>query len=55
MAFPLQERHGHAGESTVKGHEDDEEMIGASLLWGEFERSETVQSGEVSGRPRQCL
>ena len=38
------ERYGHAGESAVKGHQDDE-GAGASLLGGKAERAGAVQPG----------
>ncbi|KAM9630334.1 uncharacterized protein ACIBXB_016808 [Morphnus guianensis] len=48
LAFPGQEKDGHTGEGSTKGHQDDE-GIGASLTQGEAVRVGTVQAGEVSG------
>jgi len=45
LGLPVGERHGHAGESAVKGHQDDEGAV-TSLRGGKAERAGAVQPGE---------
>lgn len=41
----VQERHGHTGVGPVNGHKCDQ-MVGASVPWGEPGRAGIVQPGE---------
>lgn len=53
LRSPVLKRNRHTGGSPTKGHEDDE-VTGASLMWGEAERAGTIQPGEEKAQWECC-